>query len=381
VANGDIRREWFDKDYYQVLGVAKNASAPEVKKAYRKLAQKFHPDANSGNKDAEERFKEISAAYDVVGDDAKRKEYDEVRKMGPIGAPFGGGTGGPGTGSFRFDAGDGLGDLLGNLFGRGARGQGGAAARGAGPRRGDDLVATLTLSFTDAVHGVTTALQLASEAVCSVCHGNGAKPGTTPRICPTCQGRGVVDDNQGLFSFSTPCPTCHGQGVIIDDPCTNCGGTGVEHRPREVKVRIPAGVADGQRIRLKGRGAPGRNGGPPGDLFVECHVEPHPLFGRDGLDLTLRVPITYAEAVLGAEVEVPTLDGAKVRIRLKPGTQPGSKHRVKGRGIATGKRSGDLIVTVDVAVPARPSDAEREAVEALRSVTTTSPRAHMEVPS
>jgi molecular chaperone DnaJ len=372
------QREWFEKDYYKVLGVPESASQKDVTKAYRKLARQNHPDANPNDASAEERFKEISAAYDVVGDEAKRKEYDEVRKLGPVGAPFGGGAGGPGTGSFTFNAGEGLGDLLGGLFGRGARGGAGAAGRGVGPRRGEDLVATLTLSFSDAVQGITTSLQLTSEAVCSVCHGTGAKPGTSPHMCPTCHGRGVVDDNQGFFSFSSPCPTCHGQGVVIDDPCTNCRGTGVERRPREVKVRIPAGVKDGQRIRLKGRGGPGRNGGPPGDLFVECHVEPHPLFGRDGSDLTLSVPITYSEAVLGADIQVPTLDGPKVRIRLKPGTQPGSKHRVKGRGIANGKKTGDLIVTVDVAVPRRPSEAEREAAEALRAVEGPSPRAHLE---
>jgi molecular chaperone DnaJ len=374
------QREWFEKDYYKVLGVPESASQKDITKAYRKLARQNHPDANPGDANAEERFKEISGAYDVVGDEAKRKEYDEVRKMGPMGAPFGGGPGGPGTGSFRFETGDGLGDLLGNLFGRGARGQAGAPGRGVGPRRGEDLVATLTLSFTDAVHGITTALQLTSEAACSVCHGTGAEPGTSPQICPTCQGRGVVDDNQGFFSFSSPCPTCHGQGVIVDHPCHNCHGTGVEQRPREVKVRIPPGVADGQRIRLKGRGAPGRNGGPPGDLYVECHVEPHPLFGRDGDDLTLRVPITFAEAVLGADIHVPTLEGAKVRMRLKPGTQPGSKHRVKGKGISTGRRTGDLIVAVDVVVPSKPTDAEREAATALRDATVTSPRAYMEVP-
>jgi molecular chaperone DnaJ len=197
-------------------------------------------------------------------------------------------------------------------------------------------------------------------------------------VCPTCGGRGVTDDNQGFFSFSTPCTTCHGTGVVVDDPCPNCRGTGTERRAREVKVRIPAGVADGQRIRLKGRGAPGRNGGPPGDLFVECSVEPHPLFGRDGDDLTLRVPITYPEAVLGADIQVPTLDDGKVRIRLKPGTQPGSKHRVKGRGIATKKHTGDLIVTVDVAVPRRPTDAEKAAVESLRDAETASPRDYLE---
>jgi molecular chaperone DnaJ len=372
------QREWFEKDYYKVLGVPESASAKDVTKAYRKLARQNHPDANPNDSSAEERFKEISAAYDVVGDEAKRKEYDEVRKLGPVGAPFSGGAGGPGTGSYTFTSGDGLGDLLGGLFGRGARGGAGAAARGVGPRRGEDLVATLTLAFTDAVHGITTSLQLTSEAACSVCNGTGAKPGTAPHMCPTCHGRGVTDENQGFFSFSTPCPTCHGQGVVVDEPCTNCRGTGVERRPREVKVRIPAGVADGQRIRLKGRGAPGRNGGPPGDLFVECKVEPHALFGRDGNDLTLPVPISYAEAILGADIEVPTLEGSKVRIRIKPGTQPGSKQRVKGRGIASGKKTGDLIVTVDVAVPRKPSDAEREAAETLRAADLTSPRAHLE---
>jgi molecular chaperone DnaJ len=373
------QREWFEKDYYKVLGVPESASQKDITKAYRKLARQNHPDANPNDASAEDRFKEISAAYDVVGDEAKRKEYDEVRKLGPIGAPFGGGSGGgPGTGSFTFTTGDGLGDLLGGLFGRGARGRAGAAGRGVGPRRGEDLVATLSLSFIDAVHGITTALQLTSEAACSVCHGTGAKPGTSPHICPTCQGRGVIDENQGFFSFSTPCPTCHGSGVAVDDPCLNCHGTGVERRPREVKVRIPAGVSNGQRIRLKGRGAPGRNGGPPGDLFVEVAVEPHPVFGRDGDDLTLHVPVTYAEAILGADIQVPTLEGAKVRIRLKPGTQPGSKHRVKGKGIAAKKHTGDLIVTVDVAVPRRPTDAEREAAEALRAAQTTSPRAYLD---
>ena len=372
------QREWFEKDYYKTLGVPESASQKDITKAYRKLARQNHPDANPNDASAEERFKEISSAYDVLGDEAKRKEYDEVRKMGPIGAPFGGGPGGPGTGSFTFNAGDGLGDLLGNLFGRGARGGAGAAGRGVGPRRGEDLVATLTLSFTDAVHGITTGLQLTSEAACSVCHGTGAAPGTAPHLCPTCQGRGVIDDNQGFFSFSSPCPTCHGQGVIVDDPCPNCRGTGIERRPREVKVRIPAGVADGQRIRLKGRGAPGRNGGPPGDLFVEVAVAPHRIFGRDGDDLTLRVPITYAEAVLGTDLEVPTLDDAHVRIRLKPGTQPGSKHRVKGKGIAAKRRTGDLIVTVDVAVPRKPTETERAAAETLQSLDDGSLRAYLE---
>lgn len=366
------QREWFEKDYYAVLGVPENASAKEITKAYRKLARQHHPDANAGNPAAEERFKEISAAYDVLGDEAKRKEYDEVRRLGPMG--FGGGpTGGPQN--FRFDVGaEGLGDLLGQMFGRGARPRGGA---GVGPRRGDDLEASLTLDFLDAVRGITTTLYLTGDAQCSTCQGTGARPGTSPKRCPQCGGRGVIDDNQGFFSFSTPCQRCQGSGVIVEYPCATCRGTGIEKRQREVKVRIPPGVSDGQRIRLKGRGGPGRNGGPPGDLFVECHVRPHPVFGRDGHHLTVRVPISFAEAALGADIEVPTLDGPPVSLRLKPGTQSGTRHRVRGKGIHTPKHTGDLIVTTDVVVPKHLTDAERAAIEALAQASTVSPRAHL----
>jgi len=369
------QREWFEKDYYKVLGVPETASAKEITKAYRKLARQYHPDANPGDSTAEERFKELSAAYDVVGDEARRKEYDEVRRLGPMGGGFGGAPGG--AGGFTFD-GD-VNDLLGNLFGGRTRRGGAAGARGAAPRRGEDLEAVLTLSFEDAVNGITTALQLTSDAACSTCNGSGAKPGTSPHVCQNCGGRGVIDENQGLFSFSTPCYVCGGRGMVIDEPCPTCQGTGVEHRPREVKVRIPAGVRDGQRIRLPGRGAPGRNGGPPGDLYVECRVLPHPLFGRDGDNLTLRVPVTFAEAALGGDVEVPLLDGTKVRLRIKPGTQSGSKQRVKGKGVKTRKGTGDLVVAFDVAVPQRLSSAERKAIEALREASDESPRAYLEV--
>jgi molecular chaperone DnaJ len=364
------QREWFEKDYYAVLGVPKDASAKDITKAYRKLARQYHPDANAGNPAAEEKFKDISAAYDVLGDDAKRKEYDEVRRLGPMGP-------GGGPGGFRFDVGaDGLGDLLGQMFGRagGGRHRGGA---GVGPRRGDDLEATLTLDFIDAVRGITTTLYLTGDAQCSTCGGSGARPGTSPTRCPQCGGRGVVEDNQGFFSFSSPCPRCQGSGVVIEYPCATCRGSGIEKRQREVKVRIPAGVSDGQRIRLKGRGSPGRNGGPAGDLLVECRVRPHPLFGRDGHHLTVRVPITFAEAALGADVEVPTLDGPPVSLRLKPGTQTGTRHRVKGKGIQTPKHTGDLIVTTDVVVPKHLTDAEREAIEALAKASTASVRSHL----
>jgi molecular chaperone DnaJ len=370
------QREWYEKDYYKTLGVSEKADAKEITKAYRKLARENHPDTHPGDAAAEERFKEVSSAYDVLGDDSKRKEYDEVRKYGPVGGGFGGGPGGPG-GNINFNVGaDGLGDMLGQMFGRGRRGNG--ASSGAGPQRGADVEATLNLDFADAAKGITTTLFLTSDAPCSTCNGSGAKPGTQPRVCSQCGGRGVVDDNQGFFSFSSPCRVCAGNGVVIDNPCATCRGSGVERRPREVQARIPAGVADKQKIRLKGRGAPGRNGGPAGDLIVECLVMPHHLFGRDGNNLTVRVPVTFAEAALGAAVDVPTLDGPRVTLRIKPGTQSGSRHRVKGKGIATAKTTGDLIVTVDVVVPSELSDEQRAAVEALAAATTISPRARLE---
>lgn len=379
------QREWFEKDYYAVLGVDSKADAKEITRAYRKLARENHPDAKPDDPKAEERFKEISSAYDVVGDAEKRKEYDEVRAAGPLGGfggpGGGGGFGGPGgPGGFGFNpgagAGGGLGDVLGNLFGGGGgRGRGGRGP--AGPQRGGDLEAELHLGFTDAVAGLTTTLHLVSDAVCHVCTGSGAEPGTTPTTCPVCSGRGVVDDDQGFFALSRPCPNCAGRGVLIEHPCKNCRGQGIERRPRDVKVRIPAGVADGQRIRLKGRGDPGRNGGPPGDLFVTCRVERHELFRMEGRDLRLTVPITFAEAALGADITVPTIEGQPVKVRLPAGTRTGRTFRVRGRGVVTAKATGDLLVTVEVAVPTTLSDAERAAVQALADAATESPRDHL----
>jgi molecular chaperone DnaJ len=366
-----VQREWFEKDYYEILGVPDTASAKEITRAYRKLARELHPDKNPGDAAAEERFKAVSAAYDVLGDESKRSEYDEVRRLGPMGRP------GAGPGGFTFNVDDssmgGIGDLLGQMFGRGRGGaRGPGAGTGAGPRRGADVRAELTLDFEDAVHGLTTTLHLTSDAECSTCHGSGARPGTTPKLCPQCGGRGVIDDNQGLFSFSTPCRRCGGAGTVIEDPCPTCHGGGVEKRAREVQARIPPGVSDGQTIRLKGRGAPGRNGGPAGDLLVDIHVAKHPRFGRSGNNLTVRVPVSFVEAALGADIAVPTLEGPEVRLRLRPGTQPGSRHRVKGRGIKTAKATGDLIVTVDLVVPTSLSDAERAAIEQLAEATTVS---------
>ena len=372
------QRDWFEKDYYKVLGVAADASQKDITKAYRKLARELHPDKNPGNASAEERFKEVSAAYDVLGDESKRSEYDEVRRLGPMGGMPGGGPGG-----FSFNVGDmqggDLGDLLGQMF-RGGRGFGGRAGQGVGPQRGADVTAQLTLDFDDAVRGITTTLQLTSDAQCSTCHGSGAKPGTYPERCPVCGGRGVVDDNQGMFSFSTPCRNCQGRGSIIREPCPTCHGVGIERRPRDVRARIPAGVSDGQTIRLTGRGAPGRNGGPAGDLLVEIHVRPDARFGRSGNNLTVTLPITFSEAALGGDIEVPTIDGAAVTLRLRPGTPSGSRHRVKGKGITVsskrdGETTGDLIVTVEVDVPAQLTDEQRVAVEQLAAATTVNPRA------
>jgi molecular chaperone DnaJ len=356
------QREWLEKDYYEVLGVARTATDKEITRAYRKLAKQFHPDANPG---AEERFKEISAAYDVLGDAGKRKEYDEVRRLGAAGFPGGfggGGFGGPGGATFRVeDLGD-LGDLLGGMFGGG----GGRTRRAGGPRRGADVETELHLSFEDAVKGVTTTVHIAGEARCETCHGSGAAPGTAPVTCPRCGGRGHLDEPQGLFSLSTVCPQCSGRGSIIDKPCPTCKGSGIQKRLREVKVRVPPGVEDGQRIRVKGRGAPGRGNGPSGDLYVTVRVGAHKLFGRRGRNLTLAVPVTFAEAALGTTVTVPTLDGT-VTLRIPPGTSSGQTLRVKARGVPShGKAAaGDLLVTVEVAVPKRLTDAQRSAVEEL----------------
>jgi molecular chaperone DnaJ len=364
------QREWFEKDYYKVLGVSDTASDKEITRAYRKLAKQHHPDANPGS---EERFKEVSSAYDVLGDADKRKAYDEVRRLGPT-AGFGGGDG-----NFSFNVDD-LGDLFGGLFGRGAGGPRGGRRGGAtGPVRGADLEAELRLNFLDAVNGATATVHVTSDAACDECHGSGAAKGTLPKTCPECGGRGVLDDNQGLFSFSTPCRRCGGRGQVIDKPCRACKGTGVTRKARQVKVRVPPGVADGSRIRLKGRGGAGRNGGPAGDLYVTVHVDQHELFGRRGRDLTLTVPITFAEATLGADIVIPTM-GAPVTLKVPPGTPSGKTFRVKGRGVPNAQGEfGSMLVTVEVAVPQKLSAAERKAVEALAAAADGSPRTHLGV--
>lgn len=368
------QREWFEKDYYKVLGVSESASDKDITKAYRKLARDLHPDANPGDSAAEERFKEVSAAYDVIGDADKRTSYDEVRRMGPTAGMFGGGAG-PGAGGFNVGFDD-IGDLLGGLFGRGGR-DGGRAGRGqqARSRPGTDLEAELALDFEDAVNGIETEIHLTSEAVCSSCEGVGSAPGSRPAKCTTCSGSGMQNDDQGFFSMSRPCSSCAGRGSIVTDPCTTCRGSGSEVRPRTVKVRIPAGVKSGQKIRLKGRGGPGRFGGPPGDLFVTVRVKAHDVFGRAGDDLTLDVPVTFAEAALGADVAVPTLSGESVKIRIPPGTASGRTFRLRGKG----GDGGDLLVTATIVVPEDLSVAQRKAVEAFAAASPDSPRAHLGV--
>jgi molecular chaperone DnaJ len=376
----EVRQEWFEKDYYAVLGVPKNASPAEIKKAYRKLAQQYHPDANPGNAAAEERFKEISAAHDVLGDGEKRAAYDRVREMVASGAGGFGGFGGPGPGSGwpggarTVDVGDlgDLGDLFGGLFGGGRRGRSGARQRGA------DLETRVRIGFDDAMTGTTVPVKITGPTTCSRCHGSGAEPGTHPETCPQCGGAGVISVNQGPFSMAQTCPRCGGSGRTTEHPCTTCGGSGVERRTRSFTVKIPAGVKDGARIKLAGRGEPGVQGGPAGDLFVRVEVGAHRFFGRRGDDLTVEVPVTFAEAALGAQVPVPTLNGP-VQLKVPSGTPSGKTFRVKGKGAPRRGGHGDLLVTVKVDVPKKLSRDEKELVRQLRDARKDSPRAGLGV--
>jgi molecular chaperone DnaJ len=372
------QRDYFEKDYYQTLGVSKDASQADINKAYRKLARELHPDARPDDPQAEERFKDVSEAHSVLSNPERRKEYDRVREMVGSGMFTGFGAGQPGPG---FGAGPGatfdFEDLLGGLFG-GGEGFRRRTRGGAGPRRGRDVETDLSLSFEDAMAGVTTTLRVSGPAPCSVCRGSGARPGTSPVTCPTCGGSGQITRDQGFFAFAEPCPTCGGRGSQITDPCPRCHGSGVETRTRQIRARIPPGVRDGARIRLKGRGEPGSGGGPPGDLYVRVHVEPHPLFGRRGDNLTLSVPITFTEAALGANITVPTLD-EPVTLKVSAGTSSGRTFRVKGRGApkAGGKR-GDLLVTVEVTVPRKLTRTQRKILEEYAATENGSVRDHLE---
>lgn len=381
------QREWVEKDYYAELGVSKSATQDEIRKAYRKLARENHPDSNPGNSAAEEKFKRVSEANDVLGDPAKRKEYDEFRAMVSSGGGFGGfRPGGAGGGTTYttsggdFDLGDlfggaggaggagGFSDLFGGLFNQ-ARGGGGAGrAQSQRPRGGQDVETTLTLTFREAALGETVQIKLSSASPCLTCHGSGARPGTSPKVCGTCHGAGVTQRSQGAFGFAEPCTDCGGTGSKIDDPCPDCAGSGVTHRTRTINVKVPAGVEDGQRIRLSGQGEAGFRGAPSGDLYVTVTVRKDEVFTRDGADLFVDLPVSYPELVRGAQVSVPTLTG-RVTVKVPAGSRDGQILRVRGRGIARKSGTGDLKVTLRVATPpAGTAEAELAAYDdALRA--------------
>jgi len=357
---------------YEVLGVPKNASDEDIKKAYRSLARENHPDRNPGDNGAEERFKEVQGAYDVLSDAEKRKAYDAYGEAGARGFP---GGAGPDLGGMRFEEfdlgnlGGNLGDILGGMFGGGRR----SATRQ--PMRGNDLETHVRISFEDSLEGVQVRVPVEVETACSVCRGTGAEPGTAPIVCPTCGGRGVVSEAQGLFAFSQPCPRCRGNGTIVESPCRHCRGSGRELATKRYAVTIPAGAKNGTKVRLKGKGEAGHDGGPAGDLFVVVDVDPSPLFERRGSDLVLDVPVTYAEAALGAAIEIPTPSGP-VSLKVPSGTESGKLLRVKGRGAPhlKGSGRGDLLARVKVTVPKKLSKAEKEALEGYRKVSNEDPR-------
>jgi molecular chaperone DnaJ len=362
-------------DLYKVLGVGRNASDAEIKKAYRKLARQYHPDTNAGDARAEERFKEISAAHDVLSDPDKRRAYDHG--TGPFAAGSGAGFDPNAFGSFS--------DILSNLFGGGGggapggRGRGGGAGAGAGgrarPQRGRDLETEVSLSFQEAVDGTQAALAIPTSTPCETCHGTGARPGTSPIVCPVCQGRGVESQGQGFFSITQPCSRCGGSGTVVESPCPTCGGSGARRTIKRLRVNVPAGVRDGSRVRIAGKGEPGANGGPPGDLFVITRVAPSPVFRAVGDRLEVEVPLTVVEALQGATVEVPTLNGRK-RLRVAPGTKPGSVQRLRGEGAPRlgGRGRGDIHYRFTIELPTSLTSEQREAVERLGQVMNGNPR-------
>jgi molecular chaperone DnaJ len=361
------------RDLYSVLGVDKKASPDEIKKAYRKLARKYHPDTNPGDKQAEERFKEISAAHDILGDPDKRKQYDRGGLFAGAGRP-----GGPGGGGPNFDAGS-FSDILSNLFGGGGGGAGGRTTqRGPRAERGRDLEAEVSISFEQAIGGAQIPLTVPTSTMCGTCHGTGAKPGTAPKVCPRCQGRGIESQGQGLFSISQPCSQCGGTGAIIEEPCPTCQGEGSVRTVKKYRVNIPAGVRDGSRVRLAGKGEPGRSGGPAGDLYVITRVSDSPVFKRKGDHLEVEVPLTIPEAIRGAEVEVPTLSGRKT-LRVPAGTKHGTVQRLRGEGPPrlSGRGRGDIHYRFVIEVPAKLSDEQSEAVDKLSEVMNGNPRSRL----
>jgi molecular chaperone DnaJ len=356
-------------DYYKVLGVDKKADDAEIKKAYRKLARRYHPDRNPNDKSAEERFKEISQAYDVLGDPEKRKEYD---RGGGIFA--GGGPGGFDPNAFQGC----FSDILSNLFGGGAAGPGAGRASGPRPQPGRDLEADVSISFEQAVEGAQVPISVPTSTACTTCRGTGAKPGTQPKICPQCQGRGVEAQGQGLFSISQPCSRCGGSGTVIETPCPTCQGAGVTRTVKRYRVNIPAGVRDGSRVRLAGKGEPGLRGGPPGDLYVVTRVTDSPVFKRKGDNVEVEVPLTIPEALQGATIEVPTLQASK-KLRVPAGTKHGTVQRLRGEGPPKlrGKGRGDIHYRFVIDVPAKLSSEQQAAVDELEKVFNGDPRAKL----
>jgi molecular chaperone DnaJ len=364
-------------DYYKVLGVGKNATDEEIKKAYRKLARKYHPDRNPGDKPAEERFKEISQAHDVLSDPDKRKEYDRGGMFAGLG-----GAAGFDPSQFSGSFSGGFGDIFSNIFG-GAGGAGQRGARGAGGQRppqarGHDLESEVSLSFDQAVHGTQVSLSVPTSKPCPTCHGSGARPGTSPKVCPVCNGRGVEAQSQGIFSINQPCSNCKGSGTVIEHPCPTCEGSGAQRSVRRLRVNVPAGVRDGSRIKLAGKGDPGVRGVPPGDLYVITRVSDSPIFKRNGDNLEIEVPLTIPEAIRGAVVEVPTLNGSK-RLRVAPGTKHGTVQRLRGEGPPRlgGKGNGDLRYRFVIDVPASLSAEQSDAVDQLSKVMNGDPRANL----
>src|SRR5215467_1507338 len=349
---------------YESLGVAKNASPEEIKKAYRKLVREYHPDKNPGDAEAEKRFKEVQQAYDVLSDPEKRKQYDTFGSQN-------GRVGGPGATTFDFGDFD-LGDIFGGLFG--GRGRGGPQQQERG-QRGADVEVEVRVSFEDSLKGLQTTVPVTLELACHTCHGTGAAPGTAPKRCPNCEGTGVVATSQGLFALQQPCPTCRGNGTIVDTPCPTCHGTGRERRTKRYTVRIPPGVKDGTKIKLKGKGEAGWGGAPAGDLYVVTRIEPSKLYERRGDDLVLDVPVTFGEAAMGATVEIPTPDG-RVSLKVPSGSQDGKLLRVKGRGAPklNGSGRGDLLARLRIQVPAKLTKAEREALESFDKASHANPR-------
>jgi molecular chaperone DnaJ len=346
--------------HYETLGVSKTASADELKKAYRKLARQYHPDKNPGDAASEERFKEVQQAYDVLGDPEKRKEYDSFGSAN--------GRAGPTTVDFSdFD----LGDIFGGLFGGRGRGRN-EPVRG---QRGSDVEVEVRISFEDALRGLQTTVPVTLELACHTCHGTGAAPGTAPKQCPVCQGSGVVASSQGLFALQQPCPNCRGSGTVVDTPCPTCHGSGRERRTKRYRVQIPAGVKDGTKIKLKGKGEAGFGGAPAGDLFVVTRVEPSRLYERRGDDLVLELPVAFDEAALGATVEIPTPDG-RVSLKVPAGSQDGKLLRLKGHGAPKlkGTGRGDLLARLRISVPSKLSKAEREALEGFQRASRANPR-------